>query len=388
MVMKKIFMILSCVILMVSCTENLSPNIDYGTQTYINDYSTLSKLLEEGLAKVKLSIDEQTGAIKVQESSINTTLLDGFSLIQSSIDSKMAAIVAASTDIAAALETLKVVVEAQGGKIIMAINESGKILAIAINDQNDVIAALQVALVDAIKANTTTLFDIIKSGNADAVGALGKLGIDLIAAIQNDDQDLLNELKKANANIALLVEMQDAVRLVNKDADGKYEKMYIDPDKWTVIKANNVLETIYLDLLKPNFASQPDPTQYVCATQVEDESETHQHSVWEYQSSGDPKLLATGTVTLNEYTSTVVQNVCTWTKYKLTIDGVCAFPNVFSVKVTDAKGSNRQVVGTADGPTAVYNGQSDYGIITIWNYWEATSTFVSETSAKVYSSEN
>jgi hypothetical protein len=394
--MRQIISILTCVILMASCTENFSPNIDYGTHTYVNDYSTLSKLLEDGLAKIRLSIDEQTGAIKVMDASITTTLLNGFSMVNTSIDEQTntlkvaidantTALADLSGDIVAAIRALRTAVEAQGGKLITAVNDSGEVIAIAINGQNEVIGAMQIALVDAIKANTTTLFDIIKTGKNDVVAALGELGDDLIAAINADDQDLLEELKKANANIALLVEMQDGIRLVNKNEDDKYEKMYIDPDKWEALQANPTLKAIYQNLLISIHATKPEPKQWVCAAHVEEETESHEHSIWTFQeAASDGVLAAVDVVTINEYTSTVVQNISVWTKYRLTIDSGCAYPYVFSVRVTDAKGTNRQVVGTADGPTVVYNGQADYGVVTIYNY--DSGTYVSETSAKVYSS--
>ena len=65
-----------------SCTELFEPSVDYGDQTYINDYSALvsvindlnksiserfealNKLLDKNLADIKLSVDENTGAIK------------------------------------------------------------------------------------------------------------------------------------------------------------------------------------------------------------------------------------------------------------------------------------------------------------------------------------
>ena len=66
-----------------SCTELFEPSVDYGDQTYINDYSALvsvindlnksiserfealNKLLDKNLADIKLSVDENTGAIKI-----------------------------------------------------------------------------------------------------------------------------------------------------------------------------------------------------------------------------------------------------------------------------------------------------------------------------------
>lgn len=96
-----------------SCTELFEPSVDYGDQTYINDYSALvsvindlnksiserfealNKLLDKNLADIKLSVDENTGAIKILGenvenglSSINKTLFDGFSALSTQIDDR------------------------------------------------------------------------------------------------------------------------------------------------------------------------------------------------------------------------------------------------------------------------------------------------------------
>ena len=115
-----------------ACTEVLEPNVDYGGNTFINDYSSLveavnnlnktlqerftalNTLLEKNLAEIKVAIDENTGAIKVLDQNtkqglkdINTSIFDGF-------------------------KTLSDQVNAQGNAIVYAMNDNGQLLRLEI----------------------------------------------------------------------------------------------------------------------------------------------------------------------------------------------------------------------------------------------------------------
>lgn len=174
-----------------SCTEVFEPTLDYGNQTYINDYSALvaavndlnksisqrfealNMLLEKKMADIKLSIDANTGAIEILGenmenglSTINTTLFDGFSALSTQID-----------------ET--------GAKIVYAMNENGELLRLKIDETGKLISAqietsskeLKEALVAAINDQTTAMaekFDalngLIKGGFVDVTAQIGKVG--------------------------------------------------------------------------------------------------------------------------------------------------------------------------------------------------------------------
>lgn len=188
-----------------SCTEVFEPTVDYGDQTYINDYSTLvsavndlnksiserfealNTLLNKNLVDIKLSIDANTGAIKVLEesmadglSTINTTLLNGFSALSTQID-----------------ET--------GKKIVIAMDENGEVLRLQIDETGKLISAqietsskeLKEALVTAINSQTTALeekFDalngLIKGGFADVTAKIGEVGDALELSIKGLDTTL------------------------------------------------------------------------------------------------------------------------------------------------------------------------------------------------------
>lgn len=104
---------LAALVGLTACTENYQSSIDFGDNTYINDYSELAKaindlskslnerlsalnqLLEEHLVAIKISINAQTHAIQTQSTAIeqglgqiNTSLLNGFAATQSAINAQ------------------------------------------------------------------------------------------------------------------------------------------------------------------------------------------------------------------------------------------------------------------------------------------------------------
>lgn len=98
---KKIYpLLLVAALSMTACTDITEPTVDYGGNTFINDYSSLvdavnnlnnslqqrfdalNRLLQDGMADIKLSVDANTGAINVLSENtksglkdINTTLI-------------------------------------------------------------------------------------------------------------------------------------------------------------------------------------------------------------------------------------------------------------------------------------------------------------------------
>lgn len=182
-----------------SCTEVFEPTVDYGDQTYINDYSALvaavndlnksiserfealNTLLNKNLADIKVAIDANTGAINVLKTSmveglstINTTMFNGFSALSTQID-----------------ET--------GTKIVYAMNENGELLRLQMDETGKLISAqieasskeLKEALVAAINSQTTVLEEkfealngLIKSGFADVTAQIGEVGDALKLSIE------------------------------------------------------------------------------------------------------------------------------------------------------------------------------------------------------------
>ena len=127
-------LLLAAMLSMTACTEVLEPNVDYGSNTYTNDYSSLVKavndlqksledrfdalntLLKAGMADIEIAIDENTGAIEVLEATTNsglakidTTLVNGFDAISTSVDSA-------------------------GNKVVTALDENGNLLRLTIDN--------------------------------------------------------------------------------------------------------------------------------------------------------------------------------------------------------------------------------------------------------------
>ncbi len=191
-----------------ACTEVLEPNIDYGGNTYINDYTALVKavndlqksleerfealntLLQKGLAEIKLSIDENTGAIKILTSTtqsgldkINTSLFNGF-------------------------EALNTQIRATGNDIIFAMNENGELLRLKIDENGKLLEttllANNAALIKCINDNSNTLDErfaaltaAVKAGFTDVTASVDKN----TGAITLLDKNTNTSLDKINTSL-------------------------------------------------------------------------------------------------------------------------------------------------------------------------------------------
>ncbi len=172
---KKIYPVLFVAALSLSaCTEVLEPNVDYGGNTFINDYSSLveavnnlnktlqdrfdalNTLLDKNLASIKVAIDENTGAITVLEqttkeglNNINTSIFDGFKLLSEQVDAQGTAIVYAMNQNG---EMLRLQIDSTGKLISTQIQNSTTALVNAINDQTKTLEERFAALDATIKA--------------------------------------------------------------------------------------------------------------------------------------------------------------------------------------------------------------------------------------------
>ncbi len=172
---KKIYPVLFVAALSLSaCTEVLEPNVDYGGNTFINDYSSLveavnnlnktlqerfdalNSLLDKNLANIKVAIDENTGAIKVLDqttqqglNNINTSIFDGFKTLSEQVDTQGTAIVYAINQNG---EMLRLQIDSTGKLISTQIQTSANALVNAINDQTKTLEERFAALDATIKA--------------------------------------------------------------------------------------------------------------------------------------------------------------------------------------------------------------------------------------------
>ncbi len=152
-----------------SCTETFAPNVDYGDQTYINDYSNLvdavnnlnqsldsrfnalNDLLSKGLADIKVSIDDNTGAIEV----LTSTTKDGFEELNMTILNGFAA--------------LNIKIDENGTKIVTAMNENGEALRLLIDETGKLISA-DLAAIKEVVAKVGEELKVAIEGVEDMIG--------------------------------------------------------------------------------------------------------------------------------------------------------------------------------------------------------------------------
>lgn len=187
-----------------SCTETFEPTVDYGDQTYINDYSALvaavnnlnkslderfaalNKLLDKNMAELKVAIDGNTGAIKIlgdnlesSLASINTTLFNGFTALTTQIDEN-------------------------GKKVVYAMNTNGELLRLQMDATGKLISAQ-------IETSAAKLAETINGQNADMAERFDALTLamqaglaDISVKIDNVDKTLKIQLGSVNTNLGTL----------------------------------------------------------------------------------------------------------------------------------------------------------------------------------------
>lgn len=306
-----------------SCTELFEPSIDYGDQTYINDYSALvtavndlnksigerfealNTLLAKNMADIKLSIDANTGAIKAvgesmenSLSTINTTLFDGFTALNTQIDGT-------------------------GTKMVTAINAQGDILKAAIEENGTLVS--------------TEIKDFKDAYETSEAANLAKMG-EILGAI--------NELTEANnTNSAAL--MTKLEQLLSDNGiyydENNTEQMYMTPENFASIldagPTSNMYK-LYADQLTTL------PVTFTSKQVVNANGGTHQHAIFTPNTAKDaaPVLVASKAEVVDGVANgkKVVRVVKTAVNrnYTVTINTGCDSPNIFAVKLTDANGKS------------------------------------------------
>ncbi len=194
---KKIYPVLfvAAALSLSACTEVLEPNVDYGGNTFINDYSSLveavnnlnktlqerfsalNTLLEKNLADIKVAIDENTGAIQVLDqntqqglTNINASIFDGFKTVSDQVDAQGRAIVYAMNQNG---DMLCLQIESTGKLISTQILESSNALVKAINDQTKSLEERIAALDATVKAGLMEVYVSIDK-NTGAITLMDK----------------------------------------------------------------------------------------------------------------------------------------------------------------------------------------------------------------------
>lgn len=294
-----------------SCSDSFEPSVDFGDKTYINDYSALvdavndlnkslderlsalNKLIEDGLVSVTASIDANTGAITTQTTALkeglgtlNTTVLNGFTAVNSSLgningsldslnvsvasvktaidtmnkalglkldatnaqlhnivlslDKNTTAISKMDENLGTSLAALKKEIETQGGKLVASIDKEGNLIVAAIKANGDVLKLINTGIttvgtkLNDINASLTSMNTTLTTINGNIVAlntSLGTLNTNiqtLATKIENGDAAIvaaINDLKRYSDGI-IFDKTQDT------DKDGIYDAVYVTPAAW------------------------------------------------------------------------------------------------------------------------------------------------------------
>lgn len=241
---KKIYPMLFVAALSLSaCTEVLEPNVDYGGNTFITDYSALvdavnnlnktlqerfdalNQLLKSNMVDIKLAIDSNTGAIKVLSEKteqglkdVNTSIFNGFTTLSGKIDEQGKSIVVAMNNNG---ELLRLQIDETGKLLSTSLLNSTDAIVKAINDQTKSLeerfaildASLKAGFTDvkvSVDKNTGAITLLDKNTNASLEKINGSLtdgfkllkeqisttGNDVIYALDNNGNLLRVELGK------------------------------------------------------------------------------------------------------------------------------------------------------------------------------------------------
>lgn len=198
---KKLYpMLLIAALSLSACTDVTEPTVDYGGNTFINDYSALvdavnnlnktlkerfdalNTLLRDGMADIKVAVEANTGAITILSENtknglkdINTSLFNGFEALSLQ------------------MTTLTGQITAQGEAIVYAMNQNGDILRLQIDTTGNLLNATLIANAEAI----------IKAIN-DQTSTMKERFNALTTAIETGLKDIKVEINKNTGAIKLL----------------------------------------------------------------------------------------------------------------------------------------------------------------------------------------
>lgn len=218
---KKIYPMLFVAALSLSaCTEVLEPNVDYGGNTFINDYSALvdavnnlnktlqerfdalNQLLKSNMVDIKLAIDSNTGAIKVLSEkteqglkNVNTSIFNGFTTLSGKIDEQGKSIVVAMNNNG---ELLRLQIDETGKLLSTSLLNSTDAIVKAINDQTKSLEERFAILDASLKAGFTD----VKVSVDKNTGAITLLDKNTNASLEKINGSLTNGFKLLKEQIS------------------------------------------------------------------------------------------------------------------------------------------------------------------------------------------
>lgn len=218
---KKIYPMLFVAALSLSaCTEVLEPNVDYGGNTFINDYSALvdavnnlnktlqerfdalNQLLKSNMVDIKLAIDSNTGAIKILSEKteqglkdVNTSIFNGFTTLSGKIDEQGKSIVVAMNNNG---ELLRLQIDETGKLLSTSLLNSTDAIVKAINDQTKSLEERFAILDASLKAGFTD----VKVSVDKNTGAITLLDKNTNASLEKIDGTLISGFQAIKTEIS------------------------------------------------------------------------------------------------------------------------------------------------------------------------------------------
>ena len=256
--MKKIFLLLFAGVLSVtSCTETFAPDVNYGDQTYINDYTTLvdavndlnqslstrmdalNELLTKGLANIEVAIDENTGAIEILNATVNngmtelnTTMLNGFTALTEQVKDN-------GTNIVTAID--------ENGRLLIAeIDETGNLISAQIKESADALIKVINDQTAAISERISALDAMLKAGLAEIKVAVdentGAINV-LEATVENGTATLNATMLNGFTTLNATIDANGTKIVTAVDSNGNILKLAIEANGTLISTAVTDLET-------------------------------------------------------------------------------------------------------------------------------------------------
>lgn len=308
---------------------NSSTNInqlDQSIQALIAEVASSARSILAGLTTLNASVDTQTNTLKIALNDVKTEVIQ------------------LSADQTAALTALQNEVEAQGGRLEYAILNDGTVVVNAIDAMGYLLKTQLVTINQTLTTQTTTLQQAIATNTTAANAIANAVGLTtaevqrLITAINTNDAAALAELQQQNASLANLLSYSDGIILNGEpDPNQQYASINVTSSVWNEATTNAAIMTFINNLLAPQGAPTPEPTQYVSYSMDNLENDTHEHSEWERVIDNNVVTALSGSITQNNVTMLTVKRVYETSEFKVTIWSGCNYKHIYSIKITDAE---------------------------------------------------
>lgn len=310
----------------VTSTTNIS-QLDQSIQALMAEVASSARSILTGLTTLNASVDTQTNTLKISLNEVKSEVIQ------------------LSADQIASLTALQNEVKAQGGKLEYAILNDETVVVNALDSMGNLLKTQLVTINQTLTTQTSTLKQAIATNTTAANAIATAVGLTtaevqrLITAINANDAAALAELQQQNANLANLLSYSDGI-ILNGDPDvnQQYASINVTSSVWNEVTSNPAIKTFIENLLAPQGAPTPQPTQYVTSS-INDYSEntTHTHSIWTRVADNNVVTALSGSVTQNNVTMLTVKRVYETSEFNVTIWEYCSHPHIHTIMIIDAE---------------------------------------------------